>query len=268
MSDSDEAASDTETIAEAPTLAWIDNHCHIPPGEDGDVWVNAAHVAGVQQMVTVGVTLERSAEAIAVAARHDRVFATVGVHPHDAKDGMDGIADLLDEPKVVAIGEAGLDYHYDHSPREIQKDVFAAHIALAHERNLPLVIHTRDAWDDTFEILDAEGVPERTVFHCFTGGVAEAEKGLERNIIISVSGIVTFNNAQDLRDAVQRTPLDRLMVETDSPYLAPVPHRGKKNQPANVVHVGHAVAELHDVSAEVVAQATVARARAFYDLPE
>ncbi len=248
--------------------SWIDNHCHIPPGEDGDVWVAAAHQAGVTQMVTVGVTRERSAEAIAVAARHDHVFATVGVHPHDAKDGMDGIAELLDEAKVVAIGEAGLDYHYDHSPRDTQKEVFAAHISLAHEHNLPLVIHTRDAWEDTFEILDAEGVPERTVFHCFTGGVADAEQGLERNIIISVSGIVTFKNAQDLRDAVQRTPLDRLMVETDSPYLAPVPHRGKKNQPANVVHVGEAVAELQQLAVSEVAQATSERARAFYGLPE
>ncbi len=245
---------------------WIDNHCHIPPGEDGDVWVEAAHAVGVEQMVTVGVTLERSAEAIAVAARHDQVYATVGVHPHDAKDGMDGIADLLDEPKVVAIGEAGLDYHYDHSPRDIQKEVFAAHIALAHERDLPLVIHTRDAWEDTFEILDAEGVPRRTVFHCFTGGVAEAERGLERNIVISVSGIVTFKNAKDLQDAVQRCPLDQLMIETDSPYLAPVPHRGKKNQPANVVFVGEAVAELLNVTADEVATATAQRARDFYGL--
>lgn len=251
-----------------PKLRWIDNHCHIPPGEDGDVWVEAAHAAGVEQMVTVGVTRERSAEAIAVAARHDQVYATVGVHPHDAKEGMDGIAELLDEPKVVAVGEAGLDYFYDHSPRETQKEIFAAHIALANQRNLPLVIHTRDAWDDTFEILDAEGVPERTVFHCFTGGVTEAQKGLERNIVISVSGIATFKNAGDLREAVQHCPLDQLMVETDSPYLAPVPHRGKKNQPANVVHVGEAVAALLEVSVEEVANATVERARAFYGLPE
>ena len=246
--------------------SWIDNHCHIPPGEDGDVWVEAARIAGVKEMVTVGVTRERSAEAIAVAARHDDVFATVGVHPHDATDGMDGIAELVGEPKVVAIGEAGLDYHYDHSPRDIQKEIFAAHIALAHEHDLPLVIHTRDAWADTFEILDAEGVPERTVFHCFTGGVDEATQGLERNIVISVSGIVTFKNAQDLRDAVVACPLDQLMVETDSPYLAPVPHRGKKNQPANVVHVGAAVAELKDVSVDEVAEATSSRARTFYGL--
>ena len=246
--------------------SWIDNHCHIPPGEDGDIWVEAARAAGVAQMVTVGVTHERSVEAIAVAARHDGVYATVGVHPHDATDGTEGLAELLSAPKVVAVGEAGLDYHYDHSPRDVQKSVFAEHIALANAHDLPLVIHTRDAWEDTFEILDAEGTPRRTVFHCFTGGPDEARQGLDRGIVVSVSGIVTFKNAQDLRDAVNVCPLDMLMVETDSPYLAPVPHRGKKNQPANVVHVGEAVAELHGISAEEVALATSSRAMEFYGL--
>lgn len=217
-------------------------------------------------MVTVGVTHERSVEAVAVAARHDRVYATVGVHPHDATDGIGGIAELIGSPKVVAIGEAGLDYHYDHSPRDVQKTVFAQHIALANEHDLPLVIHTRDAWQDTFDILDAEGTPRRTVFHCFTGGPDEARGGLDRGIVISVSGIVTFKNAQDLRDAVQACPLNMLMVETDSPYLAPVPHRGKKNQPANVVHVGEAVAELHGIAVSEVAFATTERARTFYGL--
>lgn len=247
-------------------LSWIDNHCHIPAGADGDLWVEAARAAGVDEMVTVGVTHERSVEAIAVAARHDRVYATVGVHPHDATDGIDGIEELISSPKVVAIGEAGLDYHYDHSPRDVQKTVFAQHIALANEHDLPLVIHTRDAWDDTFEILDAEGTPRRTVFHCFTGGPNEARQGLDRGIVVSVSGIVTFTNAQDLRDAVKICPLDMLMVETDSPYLAPVPHRGKKNQPANVVHVGNAVAELHEIGPDEVALATTQRARTFYGL--
>ena len=247
-------------------VTWIDNHCHIPPGEDGDRWVEQARAAGVGEMITVGVTHERSVEAIAVAARHDGVFATVGVHPHDATDGIDGIEALLSADKVVGVGEAGLDYHYDHSPRDVQKTVFAEHIALANAHSLPLIIHTRDAWEDTFAILDAEGVPERTVFHCFTGGPDEARKGLDRGIVISVSGIVTFKNAKDLQDAVRITPLDRLMVETDSPYLAPVPHRGKKNQPANVTHVGAAVGELHGVATSEVARATTELARSFYSL--
>lgn len=245
---------------------WIDNHCHIPPGVDGDVWVEAARAAGVDHMVTVGVTHERSVEAIAVAARHEGVYATVGVHPHDATEGMAGIEELLSAEKVVGVGEAGLDYHYDHSPRDVQKEIFAQHIALANKHDLPLIIHTRDAWEDTFEILDSEGTPERTVFHCFTGGPEEAKQGTDRGIVISVSGIVTFKNAVPLQEAVRATPLDMLMVETDSPYLAPVPHRGKKNQPANVVHVGAAVAELKNELVERVAAATRDRAIAFYAL--
>lgn len=247
-------------------LSWIDNHCHIPPGSDGDEWVASARAAGVSKMVTVGVTHERSVEAIAVAERHEGVYATVGVHPHDATEGTSGLAVLLGRPGVVAVGEAGLDYYYDHSPRDVQKSVFAEHIALAHEHDLPLVIHTRDAWDDTFDILDAEGVPDRTVFHCFTGGPEEARGGLDRGIVISVSGIVTFKNATDLQQAVRLAPLDQLMIETDSPYLAPVPHRGKPNRPANVVHVGEAVAALHDVDSETVAGVTSSRASAFYGL--
>ncbi len=248
-------------------MRWIDNHCHIPPGVDGDAWVDAAREAGVDRMITVGVTTQQSREAIAVAERHDGVWATVGLHPHDATEGTGGLAELLDSPAVVAVGEAGLDYHYDHSPRDVQATAFAEQIRLAHEHDLPLVIHTRDAWDDTFEILDAEGVPRRTVFHCFTGGPAEAEAGLDRGIVISVSGIVTFKNAQDLRDAVARCPLDRLMVETDSPYLAPVPYRGKPNRPAYVVHTGAAVAELQGVDVEAVAESTTAVAERFYGLP-
>lgn len=253
-------------MSDSEKLSWIDNHCHIPPGEDGDAWVHQARAAGVEKMVTVGVTHDRSVEAIAVAARHDGVFATVGVHPHDASDGTDGIEELLASDKVVGVGEAGLDYHYDHSPRDVQKAVFAEHIALANAHDLPLIIHTRDAWADTFDILDAEGVPERTVFHCFTGGPSEARQGLDRGIVISVSGIVTFKNAIDLQEAVRITPLDMVMVETDSPYLAPVPHRGKKNQPANVVHVGEAVAGLQNVPVSEVALATYSKAIAFYAL--
>lgn len=246
----------------------MDNHCHIPAGADGDDWVAAANAAGVDQLVTVGVTADRSREAIAVAERHDGVYATVGVHPHDATEGVDGIIPLIGERSVVAIGEAGLDYYYDHSPRDVQAEIFAQQIRLAHEHELPLVIHTRDAWEDTFAILDDEGVPDRTVFHCFTGTADEARRGLDRGIVISVSGIVTFKNARDLQDAVQITPLDQLMVETDSPYLAPVPHRGRPNRPANVVHVGEAVAALKGERVEVVAEATSRRAQAFYGLPE
>jgi TatD DNase family protein len=244
---------------------WVDNHCHLDPA-DADVALADARAHGVVAFVDVGTDAARSAQAVATAAAHDNVWATVGVHPHDASEGVDGIVALLDHPKVVAVGEAGLDYHYDHSPRQVQRDVFAAQIALAHERELPLVIHTREAWDDTFAILDREGVPARTVLHCFTGGPAEAQAGLDRGVYVSVSGIVTFKTADDVRAAVAIVPLDRLMVETDSPYLAPVPHRGKTNRPAWVPLVGAAVAAVKQLDVTGVAAQTTKNAIAFYDL--
>ncbi|MDH3707544.1 MAG: TatD family hydrolase [Acidimicrobiia bacterium] len=248
-------------------MTWFDQHCHLPAGADSDEVVADAAAAGVSRLLTVGTDLEHSRQAIAVAQRHQSVWATVGVHPHDAHGGLDGIVELLDEPSVVAVGEAGLDFHYDHSPRAVQRSVFAAQIGLAHERGLPLVIHTREAWDETFTILDAEGVPERTVFHCFTGGPAEVEQALDRGAMVSVSGIVTFGSAQALRDAVARVPLDRVMVETDSPYLAPEPHRGRSNRPALVPVVGAAVADVMGHDVEVVARASTENARRFYEVP-
>jgi TatD DNase family protein len=244
---------------------WIDNHCHLDPDNAGDTIADAVE-AGVVAFIDVGTDAARSAQAIATAASNDRVWATVGVHPHDAREGLDGIEALLDHPKVVAVGEAGLDYHYDHSPRNIQRDVFAAQIALAHARDLPLVIHTREAWDDTFTILDREGVPRRTVFHCFTGGPDEARAGVDRGAYVSISGIVTFRTAQDVRAAVTAVPLERLLVETDSPYLAPVPHRGKPNRPALVPLVGSAVAAAKGVDVTRVAAQTTANAMSFYGI--
>ena len=247
-------------------MAWIDQHCHIEPGEAGAAQVAEARAAGVMRMVTVGCDLAQSQQMVAAAAEHEGVYATAGVHPHEAAGGLDGIAELLDLPQVVAVGEAGLDYHYDHSPRPEQREVFAAQIQMANERDMPLVIHTRSAWDETFEILDREGTPRRTVMHCFTGGPDEARESLARGAIVSFSGIITFPSGQDLRDAAAVVPLDRLLVETDSPYLAPVPHRGKRNQPAWVTHVGEAVAAAKGVAVDEVEAATWATAAAFYDL--
>ena len=195
------------------------------------------------------------------------VYATAGVHPHDASEGVGGIEELLAHPKVLAVGECGLDYHYMHSPAADQRQVFADHIALAQAHELPLVIHTREAWDETFDILDAEGVPDRTIFHCFTGGPDEARLCLDRGATLSFSGIVTFPSATDLQAAAVMCPSDRILVETDSPYLAPVPHRGKKNRPELVTVVGAAVAELRGESVDAVAAATTANATALYSLP-
>ncbi|MGI9603045.1 MAG: TatD family hydrolase [Acidimicrobiales bacterium] len=243
---------------------WFDQHCHLPTGADSDEVVAEAARVGVDRLLTVGTDLERSGQAIAVAERHPSVWATAGVHPHDATGGCDGLEDLLAHPRVVAVGEAGLDYHYDHSPRPTQRDVFAAQVGLAHQHQLPLVIHTRDAWDDTFAILDSEGVPPRTVFHCFTGGPQEVEPALHRGAMISISGIVTFKTADELRAAVRLVPDDRIMVETDSPYLTPVPHRGQPNRPALVALVGEGVAQVRDRPVASVAAATTANACSFY----
>lgn len=247
---------------------WADSHCHLPYEglEDVAAHVAAARAAGVGRMVSVGTDAAQSAAAAAVAAAHPEVWATVGLHPHDATDGVDGLLPLLDEPRVVAVGECGLDYHYEHSPREIQREAFAAQIRLAHERDLALVIHTREAWDDTWAILEREGGPARTVFHCFTGGAEEARRSLDLGGFLSFSGIVTFKSAGDVREAAQLCPLDRLLVETDSPYLAPVPHRGRTNTPSFVPLVGAAVAAVREVDVEVVEAATWANTEAVFGL--
>ncbi len=254
----------------APSLQWIDNHCHLEDDSALSAVLEASAKAGVTQMVTVGTDAASSVAGLALAERHKQVWATAGLHPHDAAEGLDAVLQVInanvENPKMVAIGECGLDYHYDHSPREIQRHVFAQQIALAHEHDLPLVIHTRNAWDETFEILDAESIPKRTVFHCFTGGPAEAAACLERNALLSISGIVTFPSAADVREAVRIAPLDALMVETDSPFLTPVPHRGTPNTPARVVLIGAEIAHLHEVGLSKVAQQTTATARRFYGL--
>ena len=188
----------------AVDIHWVDNHCHLDGEDDPGATVAESVAAGVIGMVCVGVTVERSLACIELAERFDNVWATAGVHPHDAASGTEGLTDALSRPPVVAVGECGLDYHYDHSPRPVQREVFAAQVGLAHSHDLPLVIHTRDAWDDTFAILDSEGTPPRTVFHCFTGGPEEAAGALERAAMLSVSGIVTFGGADDLRAAVRR----------------------------------------------------------------
>jgi len=188
------------------------------------------------------------------------------VHPHDAAGGTDGLAELLDGGAVVAVGECGLDYHYDHSPRAVQREVFAAQVGEARQRGLALVVHTREAWDDTFAILEAGRAPERTVLHCFTGGPREATRALDAGFTLSFSGIVSFKGAADVREAAALCPLDRLLVETDSPYLAPVPHRGKVNRPAWVPLVGGTVAEAKGVAVEEVESASTANAERIFRL--
>ena len=248
-------------------MRWTDNHCHLPADlDEARAVVDEARGVGVERLVDVGTDVASSRAASERSAALEGVWSTAGVHPHDAAGGLDGLVELLGRPGVVAVGECGLDYHYDHSPRPAQREAFATQVALAHEHGLPLVIHTREAWDDTFAILDDTGVPERTVMHCFTGGPGEAEASLARGAHLSFSGIVTFKTADDLRAAVSLCPLDRLLVETDSPYLAPVPHRGRPNRPALLVHVGEALAAAKGVTVEAVAEASWDNAERFYRL--
>jgi len=245
-------------------IEWFDNHCHL--SENAEEEILRAREASVIGFVNVGTDLVSSRKAMEKARMLSGVWATAGVHPHEALKGIDGIEDLLEDSNVVAVGEAGLDYHYDYSPREDQNRVFAEQIEMANKSNLPLVIHTREAWEETFKILDSEGVPNSTVFHCFTGGKVEAKECLKRGAYLSFSGIITFKKSESLREAASECPLDRAMIETDSPYLTPVPFRGKKNEPANVSLVGKELAFLQDKSSEEVALATTQNALDFYGL--
>jgi TatD DNase family protein len=251
-------------------VAWTDSHCHVAYDGVGLPAVERAAAAGVTRVVTIGTDVERTRSAIEVTRVGRRaglqLWATAGVHPHDAVQGTDGLAALLDEPEVVAVGECGLDYHYEHSPRDTQLVVFAVQVSLALERDLALVVHTRDAWADTLGVLDDVGVPARTVIHCFSGGPDEARACLDRGAALSFSGIVTFKNAADVRQAARLCPLDRLLVETDAPFLAPVPHRGHPNEPAWVALVGAAVAAAREAPVAAVEAATWANAEQLFGL--
>lgn len=254
-------------------MSWCDSHCHVPwdggaRGTLGPEAVEEARAAGVTRLVTVGTDAAQSKAALDLAESHDGVWATVGLHPHDAKLGVESVEPLVaGQPKLVAIGECGLDYHYDFSPRPDQRLAFAAQVALARRHGLALVVHTREAWDDTFDILRAEEAPERTIFHCFTGGPAEARRALGMGAWLSFSGIVTFKDAGEIREAASLCPLDRLMVETDSPFLAPMPHRGKPNAPRLVPVVGAAVAIAKRIPVEDVARASWDAAAEAFALP-
>jgi TatD DNase family protein len=240
------------------------------PAEAAEVAAVLARAAdaGVDRLICIGTGAATSEQALGVAretARQGappRAWATIGLHPHEASEGVDEVAALLAhaveerDGAVVAVGECGLDYYYEHSPQDAQRAAFAAQIALAHAYGLALVIHARDAWDDLFDVLDAEGVPERTVLHCFTGGPDEADRCLRAGMYVSFSGIVTFKNASDVRAAAERCPLDRILVETDSPFLAPVPHRGRTNEPSYLPLVGETIAAVKGCRVDEVRERT------------
>lgn len=252
----------------------IDSHTHVHgPEYDGDrkdVFARAAE-AGVAEMIAIGCDVETSEKAVALAEANESIWATVGFHPHDAKtaspETMARMRELARSPKVIAWGEAGLDFFYLHSPRETQIAVFREQIQNALEDDRPIVIHTRDAWEETFEILsDHPGL--RGVFHCFTGTRTEMEKAIAMGFYLSLSGIVTFKKADELKAVAREVPLDRLLIETDCPYLTPIPHRGKRNEPSYVRFVLEEIAKVRGVETAAIDLATTENTRRLFKIPD
>ncbi|WMS42189.1 TatD family hydrolase [Acuticoccus sp. MNP-M23] len=243
----------------------VDSHCHLDfPDFDAerDAVLDRARARGVERFVTISTRVRQFHKLAPIIAAHDDVYASIGTHPHNAHEELDiSVADLVklaEQPKVVAIGEAGLDYHYDKSPRDAQAEGFRNHIAAARETGLPLVIHARQADEDVADILEDEmgkgAFP--AILHCFSSGAELARRGLALGLYVSFSGIVTFRSAESIREVARTVPLDRMLVETDAPYLAPQPHRGKTNEPSFVADTAAILAEAIDVPLEQLAAAT------------
>jgi len=251
---------------------FVDSHCHLDSEQfdaDREPVIERALAAGVTQMVAIGTgngppDLEAG---IRLADRYPQFYATVGIHPHDAAkandDSLKRLAEMLKHPKVVALGEIGLDYHYDFSPRAVQHSIFIEQMRIACDARKPIVIHTREAWTDTIALLREHWAPTGLggIMHCFSGGPAEAEQVLELGFHLSFGGIVTFPKALDIQQAARIAPADRMLIETDAPYLAPVPRRGKRNEPAFVVETARRLAELRGETVDAIAQITSANFR-------
>ena len=242
----------------------VDSHCHLDFPDfatERDSVIARARAAGVETMLTISTRLDQFGGVRTIAETYEGIWCSVGAHPHEAADHATLISEqlvaLATHPKVVGIGETGLDFHYDLSPRDIQEQVFRAHIEASRASGLPLIIHAREADRDIERILDEEPPPPG-VLHCFSSGRELAEAAVAMGFYISISGIVTFRNAEELRAIVRDLPLDRLLVETDAPYLAPVPYRGKRNEPAYVARVAETLASLHGLSADELARQAAA----------
>jgi TatD DNase family protein len=249
-------------VAEHSAPKLVDSHCHLDFPDfapERDAIIARARVAGVETMLTICTRLDQFDEVRAIAETYDGIWCSVGAHPHEAGDHAslptEQLLALTGHPKVVGIGETGLDFHYDLSPRDIQERVFRTHIAASHASGLPLIIHAREADREIARILEEERPPPG-VLHCFSSGRVLAETAIALGFYVSISGIVTFRNAEELRAIVRDLPLDRLLVETDAPYLAPVPYRGKRNEPAFVAATAAAVAGVKGLDPEQLAAAT------------
>lgn len=252
----------------------IDTHCHLEMDEfedDRDSVIKRANDAGVSIIITISSDIESNLKAVDLSDRYDCVYSTIGLHPHDAKDFseefLSEVIKLSEKKKVVAIGEIGLDYHYNNSPREKQKEVFERQLLIAKELNLPVVIHSREAKQDTLEILKLSGV-NRGVFHCFSGDYEMAKKILSMGFMISIAGPVTFKKASRLKEIAKLIPDENLLIETDSPYLAPEPFRGKRNEPSLLIHTAKVIAELRGISLEDIARITTLNAKKLFKIGE
>lgn len=244
-----------------------DTHAHLQWNDykdDFEKVLENAKKAGVGLILNVGTTIKTSQEAVQIAERYDHIFATVGIHPHDAKeanaDSISTLKEFAKHPKVMAIGEMGLDFFYDHSPKEKQIEVFEKQLEIAKELNLPVSVHCRDAFSASFASLKKLNI-KRGVFHCFTGTEEEAKEAVALNFYISISGIVTFKKSIALQDVVKMIPLEHLLIETDCPFLAPEPYRGKRNEPAYVVETAKRIASLKNLPLETVAEITTRNAK-------
>jgi len=255
----------------------IDSHAHIdfPQfAEDREAMLERARAAGVTTLLAIGSGPgpEKLDAAIPFAEQHDWIYATVGTHPHEAKDltpaHLERLAQLAGHPRVIAYGEIGLDYFYDHSPRDVQQRVFREQMELAAKAKLPIIIHCRDAWADCMGMLEQHWHPTGLggILHCFTSTLEDAQRGLEMGFMISFAGNSTYPKAQNLRDVAKALPLEKLLIETDSPFLAPQPYRGKRNEPAYVGEVAKAIGSVRNLAAEEIASATAGNFRRFFGL--
>jgi TatD DNase family protein len=255
-------------------LDLIDTHAHLdisPLSNQVEDILLKAKDAGVSQVITMGIDLESSERAVALAEKYHQVFASVGIHPHDAKNASESVfgklKGLAKGQKVVAWGEIGLDYAKKYSSKNVQKKIFELQLGCARESELPVIIHDRDAHQDVLEILKVYGRGIKGVFHCFSGDIDFLREILNMGLYVSVTGIITFPKAEGLREVISYVPLDSLFLETDCPFLSPVPFRGKANEPARVLHVAEEVAKVKDISIEEVASCTSRNARGFFNLP-
>ncbi|MCC3144393.1 TatD family hydrolase [Halanaerobium sp. Z-7514] len=252
----------------------IDTHAHLDFNDydkDREEVFSRAKEAGVEEIINIGADLDSSRRAVKLAENYDKLYATVGIHPHEAvtvnEDSLNKIKELSSSPKVKAIGESGLDFYYDNSPRDTQISAFKAQLELADQLNLPVVVHSRAAGEETLKVLDQSAdFAANLIFHCYAYGTELIEKIIARDFYVAFGGLITFKNASEIRQALKKMPLERILLETDSPYLTPSPNRGKRNEPANLKYILKKAAEIKGISAEEMAEITSENAKRVYRL--